>query len=374
MRAVSNLRLVNHMAVLSGGHPRNSIAAIRECFDAGVERIEIDVHSLAGGDFIVSHDRRLEDHTTGAGAMGRVTPDDVRACRFRERPTDRPALLSEVVELARDAATEIQLDLKDWRPLSADRVRVFDDLVAPIRERVIVSSGQDWNLLRLHTGAPRIAFGFDPSLYLTHPAADPNARLPRTRSAYGYLDDHPLAFGRAAETPDYLRERFEMLLLQVTGGREFFLSYRFALLMLDDGFNAAEFLHERGVDANLWTPDYHGAGVAPADRAASGSRLRPRDDEHPAGMAARLRRKNVGRQALRGDAARTDDAAGSGAAVGASCGLRSTVQTRPTTPIANVHIDTTWGNVIQSLITYAGQFARASVRLPALPSQLSSRR
>jgi glycerophosphoryl diester phosphodiesterase len=255
------------MAVLSGEHPRNSIAAIRECFDANVERIEIDVHSLDGADYIVSHDRRLEERTTGAGAMGRATPEDVRACRFRDRPDDRPPLLSEVVELARSAKTEIQLDLKDWRPMTVGRLRALDDLVAPVRTRIIVSSGQDWNLLRLRAEAPQIAMGFDPGFYLAHPTEDANAVLPRSRGAYGYLDDHPLALGRNVETAAYLRDRFEMLLLQVPGSREFFLSYRLALMMLDDGFNAAAFLHEHAIEANVWTPDYQGPqSVAPVAR------------------------------------------------------------------------------------------------------------
>ncbi len=261
---MANPRLVCHMAVLSGELPRNSIAAIRECCEAGVERIEIDIHSLAGADYIVSHDRRLEDHTTGTGALGQATPDDVRASRFRTRPDDRPALLSEVVAMARDSGTEIQLDLKDWRPMSEERARALDELIAPIRERVIVSSGQDWNLLRLRRFAPEMAIGFDPGFYFAHPTEDPNAAMPRARGAYGYLDDHPLAFGRTGETAEYLRERFELLLLQAPGSREYFLSYRLALMMLDDGFNAAEFLHECGIDANVWTPDYDGADSATA--------------------------------------------------------------------------------------------------------------
>jgi glycerophosphoryl diester phosphodiesterase len=258
MRAMSGLRLVCHMAVLSGDAPPNSLAAVRECCEAGAARLEIDIHSLAGPDYIVSHDRRLEDRTTGSGALGRATPDDVRTCRFRSRPGDRPPLLSEVIAIARDSRTELQLDLKDWRPMSDERLRVLDDLIAPIRERVIVSSGQDWNLLRLRAAAPHIAIGFDPGFYIAHPKEDGEAVLPRTCGAYGYLDDHPLAFGRTGEPADYLRERFELLLLQAPGCREYFLSYRLALIMLDDGFNAAEFLHARGVDANVWTPDYDG--------------------------------------------------------------------------------------------------------------------
>jgi glycerophosphoryl diester phosphodiesterase len=258
MRGVVLLRLVPHMAVYSGDHAPNSLAAIRECASADVQRIEIDVHSLADGDFIVSHDRRLEDSTTGEGALGRVTASDVRTARFRDRPDDRPALLSEVIRIARESRLEVQLDLKDWRPLSDERVRVLDDLVAPMRERVIVSSGQEWNLLRLRAVAPEIAVGFDPGFYLAHATADGGTPLPRNRGAYGYLDDHPLAFGRAEETETYLARRFEALILQAPGSREFFLSYQLALMMLGDGFNAASFLHSRGIDANVWTLDYAG--------------------------------------------------------------------------------------------------------------------
>ena len=258
MRAMGQPRFVCHMAVLSGDAAPNSIDAIRECFAAGVERIEIDIHSLAGADYIVSHDRRLEDNTTGTGAMGRVTPDAARATRFRARPDDRPPLLSEVVAAAAGSSTEIQLDLKDWRPLTSERIRALDDVIAPIRNRVIVSSGQDWNLLRIRRLAPGITIGFDPGWYIAHPTADAEATMPRAKGAYGYLDDHPLAYGRASDTDEYLRERFELLVLQAPGSREYFISYRLALLMLNDGFNVAEFLHDRGIDANVWTPDYEG--------------------------------------------------------------------------------------------------------------------
>jgi glycerophosphoryl diester phosphodiesterase len=251
-------RFVCHMAVLSGDHPRNSLAAMQECFTRGVERIEIDLHSLAGPDWVIFHDRRLDTHTTGSGSIGAATPEDIRRVRFRDRPDERPPLLSEVVAAARDCDVEFQLDLKDWRPLGRERLRALVDVVAPVRDRVIVSSGQDWNLRLLHLEDPGIAFGFDPGHYLDHAIEGDMVFLPRTMGAYGYRDDHPLAFGRTEPTRDYLRHRFEMLLLQAAGAREFFLSYRLVLQMLDDGFNAAEFLHERGIDANAWTPDYHG--------------------------------------------------------------------------------------------------------------------
>jgi glycerophosphoryl diester phosphodiesterase len=251
-------RLVCHMGVLSGRHRRNSFDAMRECFAAGVYRFEIDVHSLAGPDFIVFHDRRLESVTNGRGSIGRATPDEIRAITFTQHPDDRPPLLSEVVEMMRDCDTELQLDLKDWRPLPPERLTALIETIMPVRERVIVSSGQDWNLARLHQAGPAVRFGFDPGHYLDHAIEGDQVFLPRTMGAYGYRDDHPLAFGRTEATCDYLEQRMEMLMLQAPGASEYFLSYRLVCQMLDDGFNVAEWLHERGIGANVWTPDYHG--------------------------------------------------------------------------------------------------------------------
>jgi glycerophosphoryl diester phosphodiesterase len=255
-------RFVCHMGVLSGAHPRNSFAAIGECFAANVERIEIYVHSLAGPDYAVFHDRRLDEHTTGTGSIGHATPEEFRAARFRERPDERPPLLSDIVGMASGCDTELQLDLKDWRPLSDERLRALIDTVAPIKERVIISSGQDWNLRRFRLADPDLAVGFDPGHYIDHATEGSPVFLPRTMSAYGYRDDHPLAFGRTEETRTYLEQRFEMLLLQAPGSREYFLSYRLVLQMLDDAFNVATFLHARGIDANVWTVDDIDAGSA----------------------------------------------------------------------------------------------------------------
>ena len=247
------------MAQLSGTHRRNSLGAIRECFGAVVERIEIDIHSLDGPDYIVFHDRRLDEQTTGAGSIGKATPADIRALSFRDDPDNRPPLLSEVIALALEAQTEVQLDLKDWRPLSEPRLRALIDVVRPAGERIIISTGQDWNLRRLHRAAPGVPIGFDPGHYLDHAIEGTPFFLPRTLGAYGYRDDHPLAIGRTEAVGDYLRERWEQIVLMAPGSREFFVSYRLALQMLEDDFNVADFLHERGIDANVWTPDWQGA-------------------------------------------------------------------------------------------------------------------
>jgi glycerophosphoryl diester phosphodiesterase len=257
---------VCHMGMLSGRYRRNSIEAIRECFEAGAARIEIDIHSLAGADYVVYHDRGFDTETTGSGSPGAATPDDVRALHFKESSESRPPLLSEVVELARGFETELQLDWKDWRLMSGERLLALVDTVAPVRERVIVSTGQDWNLRRLRDADPALPFGFDPGHYIGYDPARYVGQagqgtagvLPRRVGAYGYGDDHPMAFVRAGSTADYLAERMAILTLQAPGSREYFLSYRLVLQMLDDGFDVTEWLHARGIGANVWTADYAG--------------------------------------------------------------------------------------------------------------------
>jgi glycerophosphoryl diester phosphodiesterase len=247
------------MGMLSGAHHRNSIEAIGECFEAGVGRIEIDVHSLSGADYVVYHDRRFDSETTSGGSTGAATPDEVRALRFKSWPESRPPLLSEVVELARGFETEMQLDWKDWRLMSAERVRALADTVAPIRERIIVSTGQDWNLRRLRDADPSFPFGFDPGHYIARRSETDPVFLPHGSGAYGYRDDHPLAIGKANDVRDYLAARMETFLLLAPGAREYFINYGLVLQMLDDGFNVAEWLHARGIGANVWTADYAGA-------------------------------------------------------------------------------------------------------------------
>lgn len=248
--------LVCHMATLSGRHRRNSTAAIRECFDANADRIEIDVHSLAGDDYAVFHERRLQTETTGEGSIGNTAPDAFRAVRWLDDAASRPPLLSEVVEMARGCDTELQLDLKDWRLLSRDRITPLLQTIAPIHDRVIVSCGQDWNLRRFHEADPSLAIGFDPGHYLDYVVEGSEELLPRGMGAYGYRDDHPIAVGRTEPTASYLRERMAILALQVPGAREFFLDYNMVLQMLDDGFDVVAWLHDRHIQVTAWTVDY----------------------------------------------------------------------------------------------------------------------
>ena len=65
-----------------------------------------------------------------------------------------------------------------------------------MRERVIVSSGADWQLRRLRKLAPWLMLGFDIMWYLGwQPEGEPRdpREYPKNLGAYGYYDDHMLA-------------------------------------------------------------------------------------------------------------------------------------------------------------------------------------
>ena len=271
---------------------------MRECIEARVARLEIDVHSLDGADYIVSHERRFERETTGSGSVGAATPDDVRALRFLDDDGDRPPLLSEIVELARGSTTQLQLDLKDWRPLrdgASTRAARCDRAGARAGDR----DGRRG--LEFAAAAPRgpgLVIGFDPGRYLARSVAMSRRSCRKAIGAYGYRDDHPMAVGRTEKPADYLRHRLEILELQCPASREMFLDYRMILQMLDDGFDVASWLHERGSEVTAWTLDHtrRGVGARRCERLIE-RRRRPDHDEHATRSGWRMFESARGRRA-----------------------------------------------------------------------------
>src|SRR5207245_2150043 len=180
-------------------------------------RVEIDF-LLHGEDFLLTHNRPR--------AVAKL-------------PTLRQAV--EIVRSTPDGPTVLMLDAKGDAPWPKDRVTELVRLVEPVRDRIFFGSPADWNLRRLRAADSALTLAFDPQYYLTW--SSKTEKLPGRVGAYGYQDTHPLALRRAGPTADYLRERFEMLLALVPDAREVHLRLGFFERMLDDGFNAAEFLH-----------------------------------------------------------------------------------------------------------------------------------
>jgi glycerophosphoryl diester phosphodiesterase len=240
-------------------HPPNTLEAIIHCLDAGADWIEIDVFALADGDYLVTHDNDLSAETTGSGVVGELPAAQADGLRLKAQPDYRVPLLSAVVDLfaSRGALTRLQLDFKSFLPFHDDEpLRRLASLVAPVKDRVLVSSPADWHLRGLRRIDANLALGFDPQFYLARrdPDVEYDPRLPPYREgAYGYHDDALLSLQRSMSTADYVRDRCELLLHQVPGITAVYLDYKLLLASLDDGFNWVDAIGE--VDLFAWTLD-----------------------------------------------------------------------------------------------------------------------
>ncbi len=252
---------LKHHRLLSGTHPHppNSLPALRQILADGAEAIEFDVGLTLDGAFVLLHDSSLERETTGRGPLRQISEAQFKALRLRGT-NEPPATLADVMTALRGVgrALKVQVDLTEQEPLPREVAARLGYALATLREnsylRVVVSSAADWNLRILRRLDPALNVGFDFLYYLDAPVDEPR-RLPTRTSAYGYLDDHPLGYGRLMSPREYLADRVEVLLEQVPGASEFYLRKEFVLQALADDFNPIRFVHEHkpGALVDVWT-------------------------------------------------------------------------------------------------------------------------
>jgi glycerophosphoryl diester phosphodiesterase len=256
--------IVHHKAALDGQtNPPNTLEAIDACLTAGAPVIEIDATALADGDYLLVHDYLLETETTGLGLVAACTEEEARDLFVRSQhgPEYHVPLLSDVVHLftARGGSSRLQIDFKSLLPFTNDEpLRRLIRIIAPLGDRVIVSSIADWQLRKLRTLAPDLPLGLDIQFYLDWrpPDETPDAHaFPQHYGAYGYYDDHPIALGRIWSTADYLRDRCGMLLGLVPKVSAFYVRHQMLAQSLEDGFNWVDMLHAAGIQLDAWTMD-----------------------------------------------------------------------------------------------------------------------
>jgi glycerophosphoryl diester phosphodiesterase len=261
-------RIVHHMgAIESQPYPPNSLERIQASLKANADVIEIDVVALADGDYLLVHDPVLESETDGSGAVGQCAAADARQLHYpaTDKTEQVPvALLSGVVKAfaAHGGSTGLQIDFKNEVPFqSREPMERFVKLIEPLEQRVIVSTGADWQLRLMRRLAPKLRLGFDVHHYIDSHGSNSevgSVSYPRSVGAYGYWDDHPLAGERFTTTEDYLRARVENLVALVPGVEIFYLHYGLILTAYRDGFNWADELANYGVQLDAWTVDLKG--------------------------------------------------------------------------------------------------------------------
>ncbi len=86
--------------------PENSLQAIQNCIDMGVDMVEIDVRETKDGHLVLMHDTTIDRTTTGKGLVENWTLDSLRMLKLRdgtghETPHTIPTL-KEALDLCKD--------------------------------------------------------------------------------------------------------------------------------------------------------------------------------------------------------------------------------------------------------------------------------
>jgi len=256
--------IVHHMAAPHTDFPPNSLEAIRACLLAEADCIEIDIMALADEDYLLVHDSVLESETDGVGTVGLTRSSDTRHLkikRYNQLTASSVPTLKQIVALFTEFPnrTRLQCDFKNIIPFhSEEPYRRLVDILEPLGDRVIVSTGADWQLRRLRMLAPWLDLGFDIGNRLDYrpfgQLYDP--RFPPWKGgAYGYWDDDPIAAIPMWTIPDYLRDRCEVFARGVERLSTFYISHKLLVHSLEQGFNWAEALHGYGIKLDAWTMD-----------------------------------------------------------------------------------------------------------------------
>lgn len=255
--------IVHHMAAMDDAlYPPNSLEAIRACLEAGAAFVEIDVTALKADDYLLVHDAVLESETSGSGQVGESTVEQTRSLFIKARgqvTVFHPPLLSEVVALFQQypGNTRLQIDYKNVCPMPDDEpLRRFLRLIEPLGDRVLVSSGADWHLRWMRRQAGWLDLGFDIGFYLDYRLTEDDPRQPPYRlGAYGYHDDHILSIRQLLSPAQYLTERCDILLGAIPQVSTWYVSHHLITRCLQEGFDMAAWLHERGIRLDAWTLD-----------------------------------------------------------------------------------------------------------------------
>lgn len=66
------------------GAPENSLQAIQNCIDMGVDMVEIDVRRTKDGQLVLMHDETIDRTTTGKGAVSELTWEYLKSLNLRD--------------------------------------------------------------------------------------------------------------------------------------------------------------------------------------------------------------------------------------------------------------------------------------------------
>lgn len=89
-KIITNFKNSNSNEVIVVSHrgdwrnaPENSLQAIQNCIDMGVDMVEIDIHRTKDGELVLIHDKTIDRTTTGKGLVSEWTLDSLKTLYLR---------------------------------------------------------------------------------------------------------------------------------------------------------------------------------------------------------------------------------------------------------------------------------------------------
>lgn len=138
----------------AGVAPENSLAAIGETVERGVDMIEIDIQLTKDGEIVVCHDSRIERTTNGKGVIADMTLEQLREYSLLDKngnvTSEKIPTLGEVFELV-DGRCKLLIDVK--RTKDAERMAkalINEVALYQVAQWVVVQSFDDAVLEHLH--------------------------------------------------------------------------------------------------------------------------------------------------------------------------------------------------------------------------------
>ncbi len=240
-----------HSAVFSGKFVANSLAAVDECVQFNVPRLELDVQFLADDAMIICHGSRLEKHTTGTGRISDLDWPRARGIHYLDDLSSALCCLDEVVDLLRPADSVLQVDLKLMRPITDQRLMALSTALRPLGDRVLIGSQAHWNLRRLAELGHRV--GFDPTMQWHFSPGRDLGYFPDTMGVYGLWDDAPIAHHRKFSPRQYFETRMLDVLGLMPNASEWMVNIDTIRHMSDLGFLLGDEVAKHGMALAAWT-------------------------------------------------------------------------------------------------------------------------
>lgn len=94
----------------SARYPENTLLALQQAVDQGVDALEIDIHRTADGELVIIHDSTLERTTNGLGSVHAHSLQEIR--QLDAGQGEKVPLLREVIQLAHEAQIRLCVEIK----------------------------------------------------------------------------------------------------------------------------------------------------------------------------------------------------------------------------------------------------------------------